>query len=401
MIAPKKYKEEKKRVKALNSYSILDSVTEADYDNLTLLAAEICGTPISLISFVDKDRQWFKSSVGLDAKETPVEYSFCAHAINEPNDVFIINDTREDERFHDNPFVTDEPNIIFYAGVPLVTEKGLPLGTLCVADQKPRELNQKQLNALKVLSNQALNLLELRLSKIELEKTVQKLEDKNVELEKFAYIAAHDLKSPLGNISGLTDLFVENYSDSTSADGQEILDLIRSSSDKLREMIDSLLRYSKSDKNSEKDKTEVNLLLLNKELSNLFVFKNNSSIKLKSNLSSINVNKTAVEQILINLVANAIKYNDKEIAKIKIKVIENDDFYKISVKDNGPGILEKHHDRIFKIFEVLTPEDRFGENGNGIGLATVKKTVESLGGTIHVESKKGKGAKFIFTISKF
>jgi signal transduction histidine kinase len=241
----------------------------------------------------------------------------------------------------------------------------------------------------------------LRLSKIELEKTIKKLEDKNVELEKFAYTAAHDLKSPLGNIFGLTEIFVQNHSDSSDIEGQEILNLIKSSSGKLGEMIDGLLQYSKSDKNLEKDKIELNLEVLIKDLTDLFVFQNNSEITLKSNLTSINVNKTAVEQILINLVANAIKYNDKEITKIRIKVTEKEAFYKISVKDNGPGILPENHERIFQLFEVLSAEDRFGKNGNGIGLATVKKTVESLGGTITIDSKIEKGSKFTFTLSKF
>ena len=114
----------------------------------------------------------------------------------------------------------------------------------------------------------------------------------------------------------------------------------------------------------------------------------------------VKTNKTAIEQILINLVANAIKYNDKENAAIEIEVLEEDDFYKISVDDNGPGILKDYHEIIFQIFEVVSNQDRFGKKGNGIGLATVKKIVEDLGGTIRVESEMGKGSKFIFTIAR-
>lgn len=400
MITPEKYKKEDERIKLLESYSILDTLPEIDYDNLTAIAAEICGTPISLISFVDKERQWFKSHHGIDVSETSRDFSFCAYAINDPDNVFIIEDSRKDMRFHDNPIVSGEPNVIFYAGVPLINENGLPLGTLCVIDHKPKTLTQNQIRSLKALSDQTMKLLDLRLKSMELETAMVKLEKKNQELERFANIAAHDLKSPLANVSGLADLFIENYKTIIDEEGHEMIHLIKSSSDKLRGMIDGLLEYSKTDKIVTDNKTEVNMEVLKNEISGLFVFKNNCSITFESNIDFIKTNKTGFEQILINLIANAVKYNDKEIAKIKIEIVEEDVFYKISVEDNGPGILKDNHEIIFQIFEVVSNHDRFGQKGNGIGLATVKKIVEELGGTIDVESEMGKGAKFVFTISK-
>ena len=336
----------------------------------------------------------------MDVSETSRDYSFCAYAINDPDNVFIIDDSRKDIRFQDNPIVSGDPNVIFYAGVPLINENGLPLGTLCVIDHKPKTLTQNQIRSLKALSDQTMKLLDLRLKSMELEKAMVKLEKKNQELERFANIAAHDLKSPLANVSGLANFFIENYGLTINEEGHEIINLIKSSSDKLREMIDGLLEYSKTDKIMTENKTEVNLQVLINEISSLLIFKNNCSITFKSNIDSIKTNKTAIEQILINLVANAIKYNDKEIAEIEIEVLEEVNFYKISVIDNGQGILTADYERIFKIFEVVSTQDRFGQKGNGIGLATVKKIVEDLGGTIYVESEMGKGSKFIFTISK-
>lgn len=400
MITAEKYKNEDQRIKLLESYSILDTLPEIDYDNLTAIAAEICGTPISLVSFVDKERQWFKSHHGLTVSETSRDYSFCAYAINDPENVFIIEDSRKDIRFQDNPMVSGDQNVIFYAGVPLINDNGLPLGTLCVIDHKPKKLTQKQILSLKALSDQTMKLLDLRLKSMELEKAMVKLEKKNQELERFAKIAAHDLKSPLANVSGLTDLFIDNYGSTIDHEGHEIIHLIKSSSDKLREMIDGLLEYSKTDKIMMENRTEVNLQVLKNEISSLFIFKDNCFITFKSNIDYVKTNKTAFEQILINLIANAIKYNDKEIAAIEIEVVEEDDFYKISVNDNGPGILKEDQERIFQIFEIVASYDRFGKKGNGIGLATVKKIVEDLGGTIYVESEIKKGTKFIFTISK-
>ncbi|MFK7926244.1 MAG: GAF domain-containing protein, partial [Bacteroidia bacterium] len=160
---------EEERIADLISYSVLDTLPEIDYDNLTALASEICNTPISLISLVDVERQWFKSHHGIDLEETPREVSFCAHAILEPNKVFIVEDLREDIRFTNNPFVVGEPNVVFYAGIPLNTEDGNPLGTLCVIDTEPKTLSKSQINALYILSNQVVNLLKLRKSQINLE----------------------------------------------------------------------------------------------------------------------------------------------------------------------------------------------------------------------------------------
>ena len=117
-------------------------------------------------------------------------------------------------------------------------------------------------------------------------------------------------------------------------------------------------------------------------------------------MTNIYINQTAIEQILINLIANSNKYCDKEIAEIEIEVKENETQYEIAVKDNGPGIIKEYQEKIFNIFETFSDKDKFGDSGNGIGLATVKKIVESLGGQIQVESEIGKGAIFSFTISK-
>ena len=384
----------------MRSYSILDTLPESDYDNITKIAAEICGTPISLISLIDDKRQWFKSHHGLDATETPKEYAFCGHAINTPNDVFIVQDARKDERFHDNPLVTGDPHVIFYAGVPLVSEAGLPLGTLCVIDHKPNLLSQSQISSLSALSNQVINLLELRKSKQQLERTIMELEEKNEGLERFAVVAAHDLKTPLINISSLAQLFQNQYKDILDSEGLEMLEMIIGSSGNLIGLIDGLLQYSKSESLLREGKSDIELQMLRTDLEGLFNYDHQLKLVLKSDLTQIKAHKTALHQILINLITNAIKYHDKETVEIELGVSESDTHFLFYVKDNGPGIETIHQERIFKIFEKLAATDKFGVRGNGIGLATVKKIVEKLGGAIRVESDLGKGAKFIFSLEK-
>jgi two-component sensor histidine kinase len=152
---------EEYRLDALRRYGILDTPRENDFDEVVKVASAICGTPISVINLIDQGRQWFKAEVGLGVRETPLDSSICAHAILQPG-LFIVPDTTLDPRFCDNALVVGDPHLRFYAGALLETPEGFPLGTVCVLDYKPRELDENQKAFLRLMAHQVMKLLELR-----------------------------------------------------------------------------------------------------------------------------------------------------------------------------------------------------------------------------------------------
>ncbi|HWY74846.1 MAG TPA: GAF domain-containing protein [Verrucomicrobiae bacterium] len=175
---------EKRRLEVLWHYEVLDSMPEEVFDDLTELAASICESPIALISLVDEKRQWFKSKIGISASETSRDVSFCAHAILQEG-LFIIPDATKDERFANNPLVTSDPHIRFYAGSPLISPDGYPLGTLCVIDKVPHTLREDQKRALRILSRVVMTQLELRHRSHELARAKEEHEKMSQAMEQF------------------------------------------------------------------------------------------------------------------------------------------------------------------------------------------------------------------------
>ncbi len=173
---------ENSRIQKLLSYRILDTAPETAYDDLTALAAYICNAPTSLVSLIDVSKQWVKSRVGFESTETPRNIAFCAYAILQRG-VMVVPDTHADDRFADNPLVTGAPYIRFYAGAPLVTSDGYALGTLCVIDYQPRQLDEAQLKALEVLARQVVSHLELRLSVLRIQQETAQKEKAQVALQ--------------------------------------------------------------------------------------------------------------------------------------------------------------------------------------------------------------------------
>lgn len=391
---------EDERLVALRSYSILDTAEEKDFDELTTLASSICQTPIALISLVDAERQWFKSHIGTDEKESPKEYSFCAHAIASSDDIMVVADATQDERFFDNPLVTGDTQIVFYAGVPLINEDGFALGSLCVIDHQRKNFSQEQASALKILAKQVVDKLELRRKVKALEIANQELRDANVFIQKFASMAAHDIKNPLSSIS-LTAQALKIRLQKLEDEGCErLIDLNITSTNRLSVLIDDMLAYSQSPALLLTKKQEIELTVLLKRVISLINVPENFDISVPTDKYQLNLSIVAFEQIFINLLTNAIRYNNKENGVVIIRFLHDDDYYKFEVEDNGIGIAPEYHEKIFTNNFTLKITDRYSKQGTGIGLSTVKDLVKALKGTIYVKSIPGEGTTFFVAIKK-
>ncbi len=395
MEEPKLHRNEERRLAKLLALEVLDSPAEDDYDDLTRLAAQICGTPISLVTLLDDKRQWFKAKHGLDVTETPRSVSFCGHAIHIENDPFIITDARKDIRFHDNPLVTGDLKVVFYAGVPLTNSEGLPFGTLCVIDHEPRQLRKDQIDALRILARQVMRLLDLRKAGKDLQSSLAQLNLQKTELERFASVVAHDLKTPLANISGLIKLFQFDHLEKVGDNGRTLLMMIDQSSAELRNLIDGVLEYSRASRMLNEEFTEVRIVELMDLINRSLNCKGLATIELTSAIDHIWTNKTAIQQILLNLVSNALKYNDKNQPIIELNCVYQLGYYVVEVRDNGPGIEPENREKIFELFQTIGTKDRFGDQGTGIGLATVKHLAEALEGSVECQSNEPFGARFI------
>jgi signal transduction histidine kinase len=265
-------------------------------------------------------------------------------------------------------------------------------------DSEPKTLTESQLNALNALAEQVMALLELRRSKMALERTLGNLEEKNRELEQFAFIAAHDLKSPLNGISSLTDVLIDSHSEMLQQEGVCMLNAIRGSSQQLSSLINGLLDYYRLDSAYQAMASPIKREELISQVMNLFGGDSAVEFQFFIQPDAINTHGPVLLQVLLNLVGNAIKYSDKSKTIVRVEIEENKEGYRVVVADNGAGIDSRFHDKLFELFETASSSDRFGKRGNGIGLATVKKLVNRIGGSIRFFSELGKGTTFEFTM---
>ena len=231
----------------------------------------------------------------------------------------------------------------------------------------------------------------------ELKQLNQKLEQANQTQKDFAHVVSHDLKAPLNGIRILAEWISTNCANKMDKDDREHINLLITRVDRMRNLIDGILQYS-SVGHAEEERVHVNLNELVRDVIDMAAPPENITITVENELPVIKCGQTRIMQVFQNLLSNAIKYMDKPAGVIKIACVEENDYWKFSIADNGPGIEEKYFDKIFELFRTLLPRNT--NESTGIGLSTVKKIVEMYGGRVWVESKIGEGSIFFFTLPK-
>jgi signal transduction histidine kinase len=393
-------KNEQNRVAVLREYNILDSGSEKEFEDLTILANEICKTPFAAISLIDEKRQWLKAGSGLPFTELPRNVSICTNTINNPYEPLIISDLRVDKRFKGHQLVTAEPFIVFYAGIPLTNREGYTLGTICVMDVTTRTLTEAQIGLLQILAGQAMNLFELKKARMGKDSLRQELEATHEELQNFTYVVSHDIKSPLSSIVLSSEMLRENFGESIDEGNDQLLNILNRSAFKIRNLVDGVLAYYRTERAMrEKEETfHIKPFLLS--LVEMVNINQAAEINIPDGDAKIKMNKSALEQILVILVQDAVKNNKQEMPKVSISFSQDSRNYYFSVSGNHAGMSEKEQEDIAELFRNPASADKIGTNNSLIGLTAVKKAVEKMQGRIEMKKENEHGFTFSFFIKK-
>lgn len=379
------------RLADLYQYNVLDTPAEEEFDHLVKLASRICSVPISLISLIDAERQWFKARLGITEEETPRDTSFCSHGILN-GDLFMVPDAANDNRFADNPMVTGSHGIRFYAGVPLTSQDGNNLGMLCVKDTVPRNLTTEQQEALVMLGKQVVKQLELRLKNQELERITQ-------AQRRIISIIAHDVRSPLGSIVSLFQLYRNKMIDPDRFDN--FLNVSSTQLHSTMTLLENLVAWGNIQLQPQSLATGTISLkdvvdMVFTELTGQTNLKGNRLINQVNESVNLTIDENVLSFILRNLLTNANKFTEKgtitvEGFNIEKKVV-------IHVTDTGIGMPATMCERLFLSKEKFSRRGTQNESGSGLGLVLIKEFVEKARGSIAVKSTEGKGSRFIIDL---
>lgn len=394
MEIPTKPANETARLNALREYNILDSAPEKDFDEIVELASMICETPISTITMIDEARQWFKAKIGLEDTEGSRDHAFCAHAIH-GEQIMIVPDATKDSRFYDNPLVTGNPEVRFYAGMPLVTPDGYSLGTLCVVDTKPKNLLPHQLFALRVLSKQVVKLMELR-------KKIFELEHLNDTHRKLLSVIGHDLRSPLTSLYGLLELS-EKY-DLPPDEFKSKLPEVRQGFTAANALLSNLLEWATSqfEHNGIKKKVISLRHIVDQIIENndqQFQAKGNRVENLVDSTCQVMADENMVRTVIRNLLINANKFTDKGLITLSSQSVKP--MVEVCIADTGIGMDATQLNKIFDWDKRSSTRGTKGERGSGFGLLVSYEFIEKNGGRMWVESVPRQGSEFYFTIPEY
>ncbi len=377
---------ESARLAELDSFDILDTLPEQSYDDITALASHICGTPIAIVSLVDRDRQWFKSAIGLDAMETPRDVAFCAHAILRPGELLVVPDATRDSRFADNPLVVAGSGIRFYAAAPLVTDNGNALGTLCVIDRVARDLTPDQERALRALSRQVMAQLELRRAVAELSRKQAVLEEMMRQKETFVATVSHELRTPLTAVMGFVEVLTDPDADLSESERSQLLRATAREAGELSGIIEDLLAAARAEAGT-LTVTRVPVSLDAQVAQVLEGLDPASAAGVNVEVQPVRAygDPARVRQIVRNLLTNAFRYGGDAVT---VRTHDGAGTSHVVVEDNGAGIPAADRERIFAPFEAGAAASRPADS-IGLGLFISRKLAELMEGSLTYRRRDG------------
>lgn len=386
---------ESDRLAALQRYQILDSEAEELFDSISKIAATICDVPIALISLIDKDRQWFKSAVGLEARETPREYAFCSHAILEPEQLLVVPDATKDPRFRDNPLVAGAPDIRFYAGSPIVTSDRQALGTLCVIDTRSRELTEKQADALRHLSKQVCANLELRLAH-------KKLELLNEAKNNFFSVLSHDLRSPISSVLSIAEMLADPESGLSPQEEERFKQHLLTNARVTSQTAENLLQLMQFEQG--RFHLEPRVIPMRDCLTSCVGSLSGTCESKRIRILTACPPETQawadprlLQSILQNLLSNAVKFTPIS-GKVLLEAESDGHTTTVSVQDFGQGIKPDALEALFELTSSYSTSGTAGEQGSGLGLTLCKQFATRIGGDLTLESEYGNGTTATLTL---
>lgn len=404
---------EEARLHILKQYELLDTVDEVAYDNLVVLAASVCNTQMASICIIDEYRQWFKARTGFNTRQTDRCLSFCAHTILQPNEMMVVEDTFNDFRFSDNDMVIGEPHVRFYAGIPLLSSEGVPLGTLAVMDTHPGKITEEQSKMLNYLARQVEAQFELRRSQITLRDQAEELHAAQeaaaaAQKAKQQFLANmnHEIRTPINGIIGMASIL----SASANTEYQRrSADTLEKSANGLLNVISHVLEVSRNDFGvSDSVIGEVKIGKMVQEICQIvrpsMDYKN---LELKINLDESVVcglagDRLKIQQIFTHLIGNAIKFTSRGSVEVKVKKVgerPNGTLVRFEVTDTGVGIPREMRAKIFEEFTQVNQDNDRSFGGTGLGLTISKNIAQAIGTQINVVSELGKGSCFWFDIA--
>ncbi len=381
--------DEEERLKALYEYGILDSTPDYDYDSILDLAVQITKAPVAYISFIDRNRQWFKSKHGFEDEYTTRTGSTCDITIKLGSEFVEVEDLRKDPVYNQGNLMALDRGLVFYASQVIYGIGGFPIGTLCVMDVVPRRLSEEQVKAMKALGRQTNRLLEFRRQKFDFNEKLMVARSNKLDLEEIVYLTSHDFRSPLVNISSLVSL-IESKKDLSPAKLSMLLEKVKISSDGLLELIEGMVRYHEASWDHSTRYVDLNLVKLVQEIGAEYSDRIALQLKFDLDHESLILPKEVLARTFHELFHNAIRYSSKNRElQITLTHREIDKYHVFQFQDNGLGLPPEVKNPTIKLFESYHDKDRFGKKGNATGLVTIQRLIRGVGGAIEFQRNPG------------